>query len=110
MPGIYSVPLGAVSETAAGSYVIYTVPLGGGPAILRSSSIQCEAGASGLVYVTVGGVSVGIQWIDNTLGAERVVETLSLYQPLNPGDSIHLYVPAAGSTNVVCGGYQFSTP
>lgn len=110
---IYSKPLGTASASATGLYPMYTVPASGGPAVLRSFTLALPAGAAAHLSCTIGGVEVNLTLIDNTSGSAGVAQSVTVYQPLEPNDTIQLHIdtaPPLYQVTAVAGGYQFSSP
>lgn len=111
---IYSQELGHINVTDTTTFhTLYTVPLSGGPAIIRSLTMQANPGTIVLVRVVFPDtVPALIGYLDNSTGAIRQVQTVQFYQPIPPGTTIQAEnnFSTAGPWSVVLGGYQFSTP
>lgn len=111
---IYSTDLGKAAFTDTGvTHNLYTVPLSGGPAVIRSFSCHANGGAGVIVFLAFpGGPTTYLVLNDNTTGASGKLVTATLYQPIPPGTIIQAqqYAAAALFWNVTLGGYQFSTP
>jgi hypothetical protein len=113
LASIYSKTLGqgGASDHAI-AHVIYTVPPDAGPAVVKSISMTTTVGAAVEVWATLPGGGVGYIGQSSYEGTDSVhVETVQLYQPLEPGTTITaINNGTTGSWTVICGGYQFATP
>lgn len=110
---LYSQPLGLFDAVDNGVlHNLYTVPVGGGPAILRSVSLRCNAGGLAIITVTDGTHTAAVAFVDATAAPNLELVTVELYQPLPIGWSIlgEQITGAPVYWGVACGGYQFSTP
>lgn len=89
--------------------LLYTVPVGQGPAIVKGCVLRVNPGA--LVLVTRDAVpGVVIAGYDNTGGASLIVATTRLNSVFEPGEEIWGWQVAGAGSTVDLGGYQFSTP
>lgn len=110
---IYSQDLGhiSVADTAV-NHLLYTVPLSGGPAIVRSLTISADtAGAIIVVFVVLPDATGPVVEAFHYAGAGTEVSQTGMYQPLPPGSEI--YAVNQGSScywTVLLGGYQFTSP
>jgi hypothetical protein len=110
---IYSVNLGFGSFTDNDTFnVLYTVPIGGGPAIVRSVCIFASAGTYvGLQIVDADGDGINILTLDNTESETAAQGIYEMYQPLAPGWSIRIAnTGSVENYSAVVGGYQFANP
>jgi hypothetical protein len=106
---IYSQPLGGASAASAGAVTLYTVPGGGGPAIIRALSVHLAPGAHANVALVRSGVATQIYNNLNST-ADDFVDQVSTYHVLEPGDEITAYTYTADLTEWTVSGYQFSSP
>lgn len=107
---LYSRPLGAANLSGVSDTTVYTVPAGGGPAIVRSATLDLTPGAQAGLYVISGGVVSFIVFGENTGTQDLVVPRDGCYIVLEPGDEIHLDIANGFYARCTLGGYQFSTP
>lgn len=112
MSSIYSVPLGNADLTGTGVVLLYTVPVSGGPAIIRSITAFADSGNVGVVLITRSGVTMRVAAADASAIPGTLFESYELYQPLEPGDTIsaECFAYSGGNLSFAVGGYQFSTP
>lgn len=110
---IYSKCLGALAFAQDGTdHLLYTVPAGGGPAIIKSVVTRADPASYTVVYVHTLGSDNWIAYNRVLTGGLIAVTSEAVYIPLQPGDTIHAYgVGGAGLEGMaIIGGYQFETP
>lgn len=92
---------------------VYTVPLGGGPAVVKALTLYADAGAWVIVAVRLDGITPGayLAMLNNTTGSAEAHQVIETFQPLPPGAKV-VAINASSSTDwsVLMGGYQFLTP
>lgn len=113
MATIYSQQLGVISVADAGIvHNLYTVPVSGGPAVVRSASLAMQPGAEVFLFV-VDLVPENLILAHHAFGGAGSWdgEVFTLYQPVPPGWSLQA-ANLGGSTgwSVILGGYQFAQP
>lgn len=110
---LYSKTLGAIAIADNGvNHTIYTVPVGQGPAVVRSISIYAQPGCVVLLWAQdPSGSAYALATADNASGTQPLAMTVQLYQPLDTSWELHAEQSAGISYwSAICGGYQFSTP
>lgn len=107
---LYSRHLGDTDFSGGNPVTLYTVPAGGGPAILRSVNIYCVAGAQiGLARNSIPGI--WLAQVNNIPGTVDELGIFNMYSVLNIGESLVAVQRAGGGgCTISVDGYQFATP
>lgn len=112
---IYSKNLGAFHETGVtGFTTIYTVPAGGGPAVIKHVSVFCGVGLEAYVFLNDGTTRYVLIHLNNVAGSGPIDQQSPMFLPIGPGWTIEAQVATdtapGNEADVIVGGYQFDAP